>query len=618
MNWLNPSALYLLLLIPPVIILYFMKLRRKKYFVTASFLWKKVMQDARVDSFFQKLKVNILLILQILFILFVIAALLRPYFKSLGTLSAETIFIIDTSASMNTLEGNKSRLSLAKEKIREFLDQARSGSSFMLISSDDRAKILSGFTTDKSKVNKLIGDIQPTDRRTDLKPAILLAISLLKTHKNAEIFLVGDKMPDYGDLNLKDLPAFHFISVGKNQNNVAITSCDVSRLSRKGPSDLFVKVENFSLESVNTFLEISFNDVLREAREISLEPGISKSFIFKVPADFSGLIKAELPLKDSLSSDNTAWIRVGSPGDVKVLLVSDENPFLQKVLSLLPGVSVEMINDSNLKNLKLETYNVIVWNNSKVPSSISSKSNSSKGNHLFINCNFESGDIKTSGIIDYPSVMSWESTHPVFRFVNLTDLAISQSSEVKPPPGARMLVEGDTCPLIFLVEKKNFRGIYILFDLFKSDWQLLPSFPIFMANAIDFLNQQGGITSANHYKTGETVPLDFIKPEDKISIKNPGNIKSENLNKTGKTPRLSLNRAGLYSIKAGKRNFTIPVNLLNREESDIKPDSSSKLKKSESDRRTTYSLIREIWWELAMVALLLVMLEWYIFNRRRV
>ncbi len=586
--------------------------------MTASFLWKKVMQDARVDSFFQKLKVNILLILQILFILFVIAALLRPYFKSLGTLSAETIFIIDTSASMSAGEGNKSRLSLAKEKVRELLNQARWGSSFMLISADDRAKILSGFTTDKSKVNKLIGDIQPTDRRTDLKPAILLALSLLKTHKNAEIFLVGDKMPDYGDLNLKDLPAFRFISVGRNQQNVAITSCDVSRLSRKGPSDLFVKVENFSPSPVNTFLEISFNDVLREAREISLDPGISKSFIFKVPADFSGLIKADIPLKDSLSSDNTAWIRVGSAGDVKILLISDENPFLQKVLSLLPGVSVEMINDSNLKDLKLNKYDVIVWNSSKVPSSISSKKSSSKGNHLFINCDFKAGDIETSDVFDYPSVMSWESTHPLFRFVNLENLAISQSTQVKLPPGARMLVEGDGGPLIFLVEKKNFRGIYILFNLFKSDWQLLPSFPIFMANAVDFLNQQGSITSANHYKTGETVSLDFVKPEDKISIVNPGNIKSDNLNQTGKLPRLSLHWAGLYSVKAGKRNIKIPVNLLNRKESDIKPDSSTKLKESESNKGTTFSLIREIWWELALAALLLLVLEWYIFQKRRV
>jgi len=576
------------------------------------------MQDARVDSFFQKLKVNILLILQILFILFVIAALLRPYFKSLGTLSAETIFIIDTSASMSTREGNKSRLSLAKEKVRDFLNQARWGSSFMLISADDKAQILSGFTSDKSRINKLISDIQPTDRGTDLKPAILLALSLLKTHKNAEIFLVGDKMPDYSDLNLKDLPAFHFISVGKNQNNVAITTCDVSRISRTGPSDLFVKVENFSPEPVNTFLEISYNDILREAREISLDPGDSKSFIFRVPSDFSGLIKAEIPLKDNLTSDNMAWVRVGSPGDVNVLLVSDENPFLQKVLSLLPGVSVEMINDSGLKNIKLDKYDVIVWNNSKVPASINSGGNSSRGNHLFINCNFEAKDIETSGTIDYPSVTSWESTHPVFRFVNLSDLAISQSSEVKPPPGAKVLVESDAGPLVFLVEKKKFRGIYILFNLFKSDWQLLPSFPIFMANAIEYLNQRGGITSANHYKTGETVSLDTIKLDDKLTIRNPRNIKSDNLSWAGKVPQLSLHWAGLYSIKAGEKKFTIPVNLLDRDESDIKPDSSSKLKKKVAGGTGTYSLIREIWWELALAGLLLVVLEWYIFHRRRV
>jgi len=611
MNILNPTALYLLLVIPPVIILYFMKLRRKRFLVTASFLWEKVMQEARVDSFFQKLKVNILLILQILFILFLVFALIRPYFKSLGSLSAESIFILDISASMKTVEGNKTRFAIAKDRIREFIKEAHSGSAFMLITASDRADIKSGFTTDHTKILRILDRLKPGDTGTNLKPATLLAVSLLKSHPDAKIFLVGDNLPENDDLKLPEIPAFHFISIGKNRDNVGITSFDVSRFSPESPSQLFVRVENFSPAQKNTFLEISYNDILRDAREIQLPAGKAKGFVFEIPKKFSGIVKAELTAKDGLASDNIALAQIERPEEVRVLLISGENAFLEKLLSLLPGVSAHVVTENQVKTPELDNYHVVIWNNCNVPGI-------NKGNHIFINCSFKDGKIRKKGTIKYPRVISWEKAHPIFRFVDLSDTAILKADLIQMPGGAKPLAQSEKGPLMFVVEKKNFRGIHILFNLLESDWQLLPSFPIFMANAIDFLGERSGVSGIENHKTGEVISLEFVRSGEKIEVRAPDNTKLEDLAVVGGIPSFTLETAGLYKVRTGDRTYSIPSNLLDREESHIEPSPPLKVKSGEVKSGRTFALIREIWWELALAALLLLLLEWYIFHKRRV
>jgi len=363
-----------------------MKLRRKELLITGSFLWKKVMQDARVDSFFQKLKVNILLIIQILIILFIVSALVRPYFESLGTLSSETILIIDTSAGMKALEGKTTRIQMAKDKIFTMLQEARTGSAFMLIGVADKPVILSGFTTDREKIRNILKNLEPTDTASDIKPAIILAASLLKSHSDAEIFLIGDKLPKDKDFKVEDLPSFHFISTGSSRNNAGITAFDISRHASSKKTELYVKTESFSPSPVNAFLEISLNDKLTEARELKLEPGGSEGFVFKIPSGFSGMVQAELSIKDDLVSDNTARAWIGKTRDVSTLLVTKGNPFLRRLLAIIPGVKSEQIGESDLKTENLKNYDLIIWENSNVP-------DINSGNHLFINCRFKNGSI---------------------------------------------------------------------------------------------------------------------------------------------------------------------------------------------------------------------------------
>src|SRR6185295_8225811 len=96
----NPAALWILALIIPVILLYLLKRKRQDRIVPSTLLWKQVLEDTQAYTPFQKLRSNLLLLLQILIIVLFTALMAQPYFASLAKHSRKWILIIDHSASM--------------------------------------------------------------------------------------------------------------------------------------------------------------------------------------------------------------------------------------------------------------------------------------------------------------------------------------------------------------------------------------------------------------------------------------------------------------------------------------------------------------------------------------
>src|SRR4030067_87252 len=100
MSFLAPAAFALAFLLPIIVAMYLLKLRRKEQVVPSVYLWRRMVRDIEANAPWQRLRRNLLLLLQLLFLLALILALARPFTWKPGAGGQALILILDVSASM--------------------------------------------------------------------------------------------------------------------------------------------------------------------------------------------------------------------------------------------------------------------------------------------------------------------------------------------------------------------------------------------------------------------------------------------------------------------------------------------------------------------------------------
>ena len=129
------AGLWLGLITIPIGILYILKIKRRRVSVPYLRLWEELLVEARARSLFQRLKRLYSLLLQLFILISLIFALGQPAFELSSVKKESIVVLLDISASMNTLEGEKAdetRFERMMEKAKELVE-GRSYEDEMLI-----------------------------------------------------------------------------------------------------------------------------------------------------------------------------------------------------------------------------------------------------------------------------------------------------------------------------------------------------------------------------------------------------------------------------------------------------------------------------------------------------
>ena len=114
MSLLAPAALALGLLALPIVLLYMLRLRRREQTVSSTYLWRTLVRDRAANAPWQRLRRNLLLLLQLLILAALVLALARPALRLPGLGGGSVIVLLDASASMLATDGDGAHDKLVK------------------------------------------------------------------------------------------------------------------------------------------------------------------------------------------------------------------------------------------------------------------------------------------------------------------------------------------------------------------------------------------------------------------------------------------------------------------------------------------------------------------------
>jgi hypothetical protein len=636
--------------LPPALltitILYFLKLKRREMVVSSTFLWQQAIQDLRVNSPFQKLRMNLLLFLQLLIASLIILTLAKPR-AAMGVAEArDLIILIDRSASMGTADADgETRLKRVIGEASRLVEDMTSNDRAILIAFDEKPEIMASLSNDKRRLRNILNTLEVSGKRTFFNETLELAFKSSRGesgNKPREVHLFSDGLcRELGRVLTEEdiqkgaiselegelkatLPkntTLNYINVGsEDTDNVGITNIDLRRtLDSDALLQLFVGIANYSKEEQTIGVDVMLNGKLVESQEVTLTRDAITSVIFDSENIKAGLIEVVLESKDGLALDNHAYALAKDRQELNVLLVSPGNRFIENALETMGFVGARTISplEFNASDPDLAAFDVIIFDRFQ-PGIMP------PAGCLFIDVLPPYKRLSWSGEAKFPRVVEYNKTHPVASYVNFDLLEPLSMRKLELGKGDESVVDGEVGPLVSVIHEGGRDSVVLSFDILRSRWPFQAGFPIFVANTIRWLG--GAESRSRQLKTGQQAIIPVRDGEGLVKIKDPTGEVHELPIEAGRRMLTfgKTDHPGFYKtevIRNGKveREQYFAVNLNDTMESALRPRKEFKLpgvdKKIEGESKAVESN-REIWRTFAWTILALLLIEWWIYNRR--
>ena len=590
----NLWPLFLLLTIPPVIMLYILKRKYKEEIISSSLLWKEVYKNTRANTPWEKFKKNILLLLQIIIILSVILALMSPFISIGGRSYKNVIIVIDNTASMNTIyNDSNSRLEQGKTLAKEYLNSTKEGTNTYIISYDGTSNLLLNGDFNKYNATSIIDKISTSYSSGDISDVVSFVKAIGDgVGEEYEALIFTDKQMAISDINGR------IVYLGNSGLNAS-----VDNVSHKFVDDKVKVIANVT-NNGDSLYEGDFSlyngEELAAVEGVSLQVGESKTLSFELDSLNSNYLKGELSRKDILMEDNTYYHVVNENKVKKILLVTDENVFLEKAFGVIENTEVYKTNDvSNITNN--DEYDLYVFDN-KMPEVMPSK-----GSILFINPNSnELFNVLEGGEIGQATAVKGS----VSSYLENTQFTLSEYNIIETPYYGTNILTIDDNSIGFKGEINDRKIAALSFDLHATDFALKKEFPILIYELGEELISTGMVYS-NNFKAGEKIVVKSSDFESEINVTYPnGEIKDL---KSGEEVNGEL-ALGIYKINQNDNNESFSVNFPTSSESDTSVETigeNDNIVNGKSNLKSGFNLTPIF----ILLAMLVVAFEWILYKK---
>ena len=468
---LAPAALASALLAIPILITYMLKARRPRQVIPSTFLWQAATRNVAASRPWDRIRSSVLLILQLLLLAALVLALAQPYRAAPGVAGDHLVLVMDASGSMAATDQLPSRMGIARIEARKLIESLDPGASVSVVSANPRPQVMISSTSSRGEAMKAIEAIEPTEAAADFAEAFLLAESLETPGEPASIALLSDGGLSEEELRLVP-PGTIVRKVGTTSSNVAVSGLEVG----DGPNGFraFVQIRNFDDDERTVDLSVDVDDVevASETIEVAADSALERSFEL---GPLGGRVVASIVSEDNLPQDNAAFAVLERSAPRKILVVGPGNFFLESLLEQIPAAEV----DTEEATDDGAGYDLVVYDRAVVPRRVRAPA-------LFIAPKVSPAGVTTSGVIKTPQITYVAADDPLLDQVDLSELAIARTDDVR-IPGARTLLGSGDAPLVATWSQGSYRRAFIGFSLNESNLPLQVAFPIFIDHVFSWL-----------------------------------------------------------------------------------------------------------------------------------
>ena len=615
MKFSSLSSAWLFALLVPLIVFYFLKLRRPRQTVPSLVLWRQVLSDQRVNSPFQRFKRNILLLLQILLLSLLAFAAMQPFLSRAPRVSSRVPVLVDVSASMAAVEGGKSRLDLAKERIRERIESLTSEQDLALVAFAQSARKVAGFTNNKGELRAALDSLTVEDVAGNLDEALRVAQAMSRTHPFDEVLLLTDgNVPAKSNFDLPfQIDLQKIPPAGANAGIVALSA----RRSANNEWDVFVQVaatDAFPASSVAIEIRVGTQVLARESVAVGGDTSTPR-LAFRVSGETSTFIHAVLMAGngDSLASDNEAWAFLPAIRPIDVF-VPESMGAIRRALATQEGTRI-----FPTKDVPSPTNFDLLFADNAADLNLPAR--------LGVGMGFVPEDLADVVTLGKGSItaIDWRRDSPLLQHMSFDEVlfteepvfAAAKDETALGSRGYEALVDGPKGPLMISRTEGEMSRVHLLFHPDRSTLPFRVAFPVWVSNLVEHARKLSGTSEAVAASTGILPQQKFSGPGE-VKVEGPAGKRTERLSEAGIATGIPAPRIGEYRLSGPGGDYRVGASLLSLQETSLNAVDEVKFGDSVAVTadETTTKTDRSLWWLVALLGYCVLLLEWWWFQRK--
>lgn len=626
--------------------MYFLKTRRRPVLVPSTLLWRRTIEDHRVNALWQRLRRNILLIVQLLLIAAAAVALRRPTWQGTAPVGGRYVFLIDNSASMSTTDVEPTRLDEAKRRVTALIDQMRSGDSAMLVSFSSGARIEQAFTDNRAQLRRAVEAIGPTNEATSLDEALRIcagpavrvgrdidianppATNEAEPTPRAKLFVFSDgRFPEVDEPQADGLD-LTFVPIGTREAaNLAVVGFSVRRNEVGDAVQALAKLRNFTAAVRSVQVELSAEGRIVDARRIEIAPDAQQDVLFTVASGIDGVWDVRLNDADDLPLDDRGWSILAPPAKTRVLLVTAGNRYLTGALNTDEArrwcdVTVHapdhLATAEYRRAAEAGAWDLMIFDRTAPERSPAAAA-------LYFGTTPPEAQWRFTAQVEAPQVIDSAHAHPLLQNTWLTEVLIADASLVAGPPGTQMLMESERGLLAGIAPRGAYEDAVVGFSVTAADGALATNWPLvdgagfeqFVLNAVQYFGRSRTATQGARLRPGEALRfrLEGATEETTLTLPDGGTTMLRRAAQ-GDFAFYATHHAGGYRTPDGP---VAAVNLFDADESSVATAEKPALRIGREEifgesRWETTS--RQGWRAFLLAVLAMLCLEWYIYGVR--